>query len=210
MKLNLYDILAKIIPGGIIFWGLWVWLNAKGLPAEIGKISEVTHLIMMYFIGFIIDAIGSFFLNFWLLTFIFGLPAVRLLKGKSFLGIKIDHLDRLTEHYQKKYGEIASNKEAEAFNNIHSLVRKDNERLQTFFESYIGARNILISAIGAGIFILLAHWSWSLLLIVILIVSVVWVRMIERNYYFVKDVYAQYWAQFVSPEKPDTKAEDPD
>jgi len=183
MKVELYDIISKIIPGGLVYAPI---LYYDLLPNADSISSEVVALIIMYVLGFLVDAIGYFIQRPLYWTF-GGLPSQKLLSGGSFSKISIHNLDVLNVYIERTYPQKDIADKNWLFNTINTIVRaKESKRIQSFYEGYIAARNILVASILVLIIVLVKQFNWLVLGIGVSVLLLIWYRTKTKNYHFVQ------------------------
>ena len=79
MKVSLYDIISKIIPGGLLFMSLYLCFEQ-----ELKDLSGVIQLIVIYFLGFLIEIVASLSERKILFPSFGDNPAKMLLENHSF------------------------------------------------------------------------------------------------------------------------------
>lgn len=186
MTLSLFDILSKIIPGGLLFFTI-----VQSNSIQNFENNEVVILIVIYIIGYLIEAISSLIESPVIFRFFGVNPAVNLLNGKRCFGIGISE-DEISEILTHTNSKIIENK-LELFYYIHSLISKKNyPRINQFLEQYTMSRNILVSSIISSNYFLLKHFSSLSLIICISLIIIIFIRTKQRNYYFAKEVITTY------------------
>jgi hypothetical protein len=183
MQINLYDILSKLIPGGVLY-STFFYFNYQKDRYE--YLTEALALVLIYFAGYVVDAISSFLERDLLFPSFGGDPAQKMLKGQGFMQIKIARLDQLQAYFAQQ---LPSVERTRMFSYMHSLVsKKGYKRLEDFHASYIFSRNILTSLLLSGFMYIAYRPSWTSLFVISTIVFFTWLRAKQRNYYFVKEV----------------------
>ena len=205
MKFNLYDLLSKLIPGGILLSILLIgkWIE---LPDEV---PEIAYLFFAYFIGFIIDAIG-FNLQYGkykLLWKLFGLknkPAESILLASSKFGRVYSHIDDFEKHFKESW----DNKSKVFGIAFQSTMNLENTRIQSFNEHWFGARNFFIAFLIGLPFLIFHVWlsdfhgseTKKIIFITLsfCVLFVLYKRMKSRQYLLVKEVLDTYWRNFIN------------
>lgn len=186
-NISLFDILGKVIPGGLIYFTI-----NHCLIAEKVELSQIILLIIVYILGYLIETVASIFERPIIFKLFGGNPAIRLLNGKSFLDIQIGRLEELNDHVYEKFQKYKDNK-IKQFLIFHSIVsKKGYKRVNNFLEQYVFSRNILISYFISGIIYISCHTSWQIITIYIIFLLFFFVRCKQRNYYFAKEVINSY------------------
>ncbi len=185
MKLSIYDILAKIIPGGIVLASV-VFLSEEltlELPASAG-------IIFAFAIGYFIDAISSFSERPVLFRSFGGNASKKLLRGEGFMHIRIQKVSNLAAFLKNKYPQLD---EIGCFSVMHREIDKvGNLRISSMQESYIFARNIFFTVPISACIYLYGNFSWQGLVLAVGLLIVAWIRAKQRNYYFVKEIINTY------------------
>jgi hypothetical protein len=187
MTVSLFDILSKLIPGGLL-------LFAITQSHAINKIeyNEVVVLIIIYILGYFLEAISSIIENPVLFRLFGGNPAVNLLNGRKFLEIGIGRLDKINEIVEEKYKEHKEDK-LRLFLIFHSVVsKKEYPRINHFLEQYTLSRNMFVSCLIAGFYYLNCHFTWIGVAVFLLMLAIIFTRTKQRNYYFTKEVINSY------------------
>jgi hypothetical protein len=134
MNFDFYDIFSKIIPGGIMICVL-IFCGWIPMPADN---TDLLYLLISYFLGYIIDAIGFEIQERYLRK----INAKRLLpqvfdkyKHKEEISIKYDAEKWEKDPIDKRYSKM-----------FHATVGSD-PRIKSFQNHWIGARNLALSFI---------------------------------------------------------------
>jgi len=200
MTVSLFDILSKIIPGGLMFFVISHALNFKT------ELNEIIVLILVYILGFFIEAIASLIERPVIFRLFRGNPAERLLNGKKYMDIKISRLEKLNEIVNSKFNKYKEDK-LRLFLIFHSIVsKKDFKRVNHFMEQYILSRNMLVSCFLSGILFLIFQFGWIQLVISVFLLILIFIRSKQRNYYFVKEVINSFLYQELNKEEKKTDA----
>ena len=187
MNISLFDILAKLIPGGLLFF--FIIHSAPNVKIES---NQVVGLIIIYVLGYFIEAISSHLERPLIFRLFGGNPAVKLLNGQGYNSIKISRIERLNEIITTKFEQYSDNK-LKLFRIFHSIVsKKGYKRVNTFSEQYFLSRNLFVSSFISGILFLIFHFGWIELILFIIILLLAFFRTKQRNYYFVKEVINSY------------------
>ncbi|MFP4019802.1 MAG: hypothetical protein ACLFUH_11200 [Bacteroidales bacterium] len=189
MNLKVYDILSKLIPGGIIY-AILFYLFEENLPDFPG----ILLIIIIYILGVITEIIASISERSLLFPTFGGNPAIKLLEGKRFLQVKLYNINEYNNTFKKAFPDIYNDKKT-LFNIIYREVNKNREefpRITDFLETYVFMRNLLISILITGIIYI--SFQFSILLFTIFLVAsfLVWLRTKQRNFYFCKEVIDSY------------------
>ena len=186
-NISLFDILGKIIPGGLIYFTI----NHCLLDEKV-EMSQIVLLIVIYILGYLIETVASIFER-PILFRLFGVnPALQLLNGKKFLDIQIGRLDELNSHISERFEKYKENK-IKLFLIFHSIVsKKGYKRVNNFLEQYVFSRNILISYLIGGLMFVYCHNQWQVIVLFIIFLLFFFVRCKQRNYYFAKEVINSY------------------
>ena len=188
MTVSLFDILSKLIPGGLLLFAI---LQSHSITKI--EYNEVVVLIVIYILGYLVEAISSIIERTIIFRLFGGNPAVKMLNGEKFLQIKLSRLEKLNEVIEEKYKEYKEDK-LQLFRIFHSVVsKKDYPRINHFLEQYTLSRNLLISCSIAGIYYLSSHFNWIDLSLFTMILVIIFLRIKQRNYYFTHEVINSYF-----------------
>ncbi len=183
MPFSVYDILSKIIPGGVLFFVL----NILFIDLELG---EGTSLIAIYILGYFIDAIASLLERPVMFRLFGGNPAVKLMNGKGFLGIQLEDIETLSKIIETK---DAKNNLSRLFSMFYNTInKKDYKRINLFLEQYVLSRNMLVSCFVSGIIYMSSNVSIEGFVLFGTILGLLFLRTKQRNYYFAKEVINSY------------------
>jgi hypothetical protein len=184
MNLNLYDILSKVIPGGIIF----LTLAACKVSLYKGD-SEILIGAVLFSIGYFIDGISSTGERLILNWSFGGQPGKSLLLGKSYRGIKISHLDKI-DAVKQSLGLVD---EEAIYRIMHSTcAQKEKRRIIEFLNSYAFSRNMFFTLLLS--FALVTFFEESIIIptIFLILTILAWLRTKKRSYYYAKEVIDVY------------------
>jgi len=187
MTFSLYDILSKVIPGGLIFFAL---ILVFPIPKD--QLGEATSLIAVYILGYFVETIASL-VERPIIFKLFGKnPAVKLLEGGKFLHISLDRKEKLNEIIERDFKEIKDDK-LSLFSTFYDVVtKKDYKRVNHFLEHYILSRNILVSFFIGGIIYMSFNFNLTILIFFLVALIFLFLRTKQRNYYFAKEVISSY------------------
>lgn len=86
-KLNVYDILGSVIPGGVFLTGIGFLFQYRGIDIPDKVISGLTgttvFLVVSYFLGQVIQGLGKLYESVWLVRRWGGMPSVRFLRPED-------------------------------------------------------------------------------------------------------------------------------
>lgn len=200
MTFSLYDILSKVIPGGLIFFAI-----IAVSPILKNHLGEATSLIAVYILGYFVETIASL-IERPIIFKLFGKnPAIKLLEGGKFLHIDLDRKEQLNEIIEKDFEEIKDNK-LSLFSTFYDVInKKEYKRVNHFLEHYILSRNILVSSLIGGIIYLSFNFDIKMLLLFIVILIFLFLRTKQRNYYFAKEVISSYLHEAIKEQKSNIK-----
>ncbi len=202
MTFSLYDILSKVIPGGLILFVL-----IAVCPPLKTHLGEATSLVAAYILGYFVETIASL-IERPLIFKLFGKnPAVKLLEGGRFLHIDLDRIEQLNEIIEKDFEEKKDDK-LSLFSTFYDIVnKKEYKRVNHFLEHYILSRNILVSFLIGGITYLSFHFDLKMLALFIVVLILLFLRTKQRNYYFAKEVISSYLHEALTKEKNKIKTD---
>lgn len=209
MKFSIFDIMSKIIPGGLLMVTLLCVVTPMYLHVEEFKetidllngfsgLLTILAIILTYFIGYIVDGLGSIYTEEFLWFTWGGWPVELIYQGKT--------TPRTTyPNAPDKYNEIIDSqgaasdllKDRDGFDEFYymcsGIVRRNgsenqNQRQQSYIDSYILSRN-LFTAFTISIVVLAIvffHNStrfWITLSLSLLILLFIWTRTRDRALY---------------------------
>jgi hypothetical protein len=190
MKLSLYDILAKLIPGGLVVSALFIEFSAKGTDY-----ASLEIILFGFAMGYVVDALASFAERPLLFPTFGGSSGSVLLSGKAFMHIKIRQIEVLNQFLETRFPNLFEDKAA-LFSVIHRDVQKDqNPRIASFQENYIFSRNIFFAVPIAFGILCVSNFTILLLIVTALLFPVLWLRTKQRSYYFTKEVINSFVSQ---------------
>lgn len=183
MNINLYSLLAQLIPGFIL-----CLTYMKVLQIQWNKDYEMYVAAVAFLVGYFIDAISSKLEDFYFQSW-GGKPSTQLLKGESKSKVSFYHHLEVKDKL-KALTQNDNPNEDELFGIAMRYANgaKDT-RVETFSASYGFSRNILTTCIF--IFTLLCFEqvkNYNLIFFSIIGVIIAWVRCKERAYYYAKEI----------------------
>jgi hypothetical protein len=207
MEFRFEDILKKIIPGSIVFGAVSLMLlnqlsfdyMKKLLQSDLKEYSEILLFIILigsYLFGYLNDSISSTLENY-ILYKIIKKPSYYLLTNSGKISkLKIANLDDVLKKINENFGikivsleqtDLNSNK---AFKLINQCEKVDDS-LKEYYFSYIFSRNIFFASIFLSIAIVTSNHlnlEWFSYPIILLILAILYVRRIEKSFYYSRKV----------------------
>lgn len=187
MNFRLYDILAQIIPGFLVYLSYIdllgkSWDNNFALPAT----------VIAFIIGYFINALASWFENFYYWTWK-GKPSNRLIEGFSIKKVRFYSSNQAKELLISETNNPAPTSD-ELFSIAMRYANSDKfPRVHTFNESYAFSRVILTTLILSFLILSFKYYHsayfWTTFPILL---AASWQRCKERAYYFAKEVLQSY------------------
>ena len=105
MTFSIYDVLSKLLPGGIIY----ALLVLGQLVPKSDRLTDTLALVLMYLIGYFIDATASLFEPL-LHKLMGGKPSARLLQDQFKGRQAVFLLPTLVHHMQQTYPDYAKDR----------------------------------------------------------------------------------------------------
>lgn len=215
MEFRFHDIFSKIIPGGFFLTTCGIFLvptlveneqfmKYVSILKEFDGLLTAFVLILTYVIGYIIDGLGSIFLEELLWKIWGGWPVILLHKKKYTKRTTFPQSDSVF----KKLSDDCLNGKNENFTideydklyyHAQNIVRKEGndkqqERQEQYVEAYIFSRSIFVattlSIIAISIFLCFQPNSYLFigLLILILILMFFYYRILDKALYQTRDI----------------------
>ncbi|MCG2714856.1 MAG: hypothetical protein L6422_00995 [Candidatus Marinimicrobia bacterium] len=157
---------------------------------SINTIPQVPALALAFVIGYVVNAISSWSecILFWTWC---GKPSDRMLTGNSIRKVKFYQQAMVKEMLTKESeNDKPSNDELFSIAMRHAI---SSTKVTDFNGLYAFSRSILISIIFASIILNIHFWiNWSVMIISILLVVVLWIRSKQNGYYYVREVLNTY------------------
>lgn len=216
MQFKIYDVLSSLIPGtmvlGVLLLTGWImnvdaenWMTQLSAFKDFSGIITSIFLVISYVTGYIIHAMGSWIEPILWFTWK-GRPSELLLKNKTkrlgLVGVDaiLKHLvkyaiergiviDKQEELTQSEYRSLFQVAKTLAYTKAEGSIK---ERMAEFNNSYIFARNILIS-----VFLTLLssfHWVWNgiiewwWILALIVLQILLWYRCRDKAIYYSREI----------------------
>ena len=187
MNFATYDILSKALPGAVVYLALLL----SGLIGKPKDVSDVLMLVVVYLLGYFIDAIASL-TEPVLFKLMKGSPGERILadnyKGKIFVAQRVVLYEHLREHYPDlKPGTRAF------FGVVASVAStKASTRLVEFQGAYVFARNIMVALIIAFLFNTAFFGEKYMSLLFAGLIVLCYYRAKQRGYYWAREAANVY------------------
>jgi hypothetical protein len=187
MKLSLYDILTKLIPGSLILFVILQYTKV-----EWNADYTLIFTIGGYIVGFLNDAASSWMekIYFWSWG---GKPSTNQLSGKYILKVRLFDFEKvrsfLIEDTTSK-----DPSENELFRTaLRYALSADPNRVDDFINSYVFSRNVLTSFIICCIFLIITFDQNFIYLVLCAIAIVIsWQRAKESAHYYSREVFETY------------------
>ena len=189
MNFRIYDLISKLIPGGVLYIALFY----SGLTTQLDK-SQVLVLVAMFVLGYLNETIASLLERAVLFRLFKGNPAEKLLDGKKFIHIKLFDMEEVNKIIDKEMPSKRNDLIA-CFLTMQAKVNKGKDtRIESFQTDYAFARNILIAIFLENIIYIfkdfeyqsITFWLYCFINIAVLYIS--FLRCKQRNYYYCKEV----------------------
>ncbi|MBG8556104.1 hypothetical protein [Hymenobacter guriensis] len=187
MNFSVYDVLSKLLPGGILFS---VVLLGQLVPKS-DRLTDVLSLVIMYLVGYFVDAAASS-IEPLLFTLMGGRPSTRLIQDQYQGRHQLSRLAVLVQHVQLTYPEQFADRSLWFDLLARTVNQKAPPRVTTFQEAYAFARNLSISLCLSLPLIQLAFHSWYLAAAVACLCFLALRRTKERAYYYVREIINCY------------------
>lgn len=213
MQFNIYDLLSKVIPGGLAIVLLMMLflpycVNTDSFETYFNILKEFQALvtagivIIAYILGYVLDGIGSLFIEplFW---FIWsgckskweGWPIVLLHKGKTTSRTTLpNHLNIyeliISTYFGNSKDELTKDKYDELYYFVQTKFRREcNEeeanRQESYVQSYLFSRNLFATTLLCFLVaLILPLFSFKLIALVIMLTSF---TLMVYTYYRSKD-----------------------
>ena len=192
MQFKYYDILSSLLAGYI---ALVVSLFCFNF--EYKSEYSIVYLAIAFFLGYLINALGSFLEPFYYWT-IGGKPSNKILvkkKGKDYSGIRkvkfYDTNEVVSKLKQELNDKNASNEKMFSKAKI-SVIGNAESRVPDFNAHYALSRTILTTMLVSVFMMIIwqpCNWEVYLMFIPLLIC---WNRYRERGYYYAREVLYEY------------------
>ncbi len=187
MSFKPYDILSALIPGFIVLLALLSFFEL-----EFNKDYIVPYTAIGFLIGFMVNALSSWFEDFYYFTW-GGKPSDKLLDGKCIWKIKFHEYEKVKEMLKQKCGKTnPTNDNLFAIAMRYSNSQKDS-RVPDFNANYVFARALLTTMLIVTVALLSTHFlEWKYYAVLIPILIIIWLRCKQRAYYYVREVLNEY------------------
>jgi hypothetical protein len=187
MNFATYDILSKALPGAVVYLALLL----SGLIGKPKDISDVLILVVVYLLGYFVDAVASL-TEPLLHRMMGGVPSERLLADGYKGRIAVAQRNTLCAHMKQEYPELEPGTR-EFFGVIASVAStKGSPRLIEFLGAYVFARNILIALIVAELIACLFHIEWYFFFLYAALIVLCYHRAKQRGYYWAREAVNVY------------------
>ncbi|AHJ95548.1 hypothetical protein [Hymenobacter swuensis] len=187
MNFSVYDVLSKLLPGGILFC---VVVLGQLVPKS-DRLTDVLSLVIMYLLGYFIDATASS-IEPMLFTFMGGRPSARLIQDQYEGRYRLSRLPVLIQHMQQTFPEQFADRSLWFDLLARTVNQKAPPRVTTFQEAYAFARNLSVSLCLSLPLVQLAFHSWYLTAAVACLCVLAFRRTKERAYYYVRELINCY------------------
>lgn len=215
MEFRFHDIFSKIIPGGFFLTICGIFLvptlveneqlmKYVNILKEFDGLLTAFALILTYVIGYIIDGLGSIFLEELLWKIWGGWPVILLHKKKYTKRTTFPHSDLVFKKLSDdcldgKNENFTIDEYDKLYYYAQNIVRKEGndkqqERQEQYVEAYIFSRSILVATILSIIAISLLSffqpnsYLFSGLLILVLILIFFYYRSLDKALYQTRDI----------------------
>lgn len=201
MNFATYDILSKALPGAVVYLALLL----GGLIGKPKDLSDVLILVVVYLLGYFVDAAASFSEPI-LYRMMGGVPSERILadnyKGKT----RVAQRAALCDYIKKRHPDLVPGSR-DFFNVIASVAStKSSTRLIEFQGAYVFSRNILVALVIAFFFNLAFFWEWYMSLLFAVLIVLCYYRAKQRGYYWAREAANFYIeCQQIGPTKDSDK-----
>lgn len=190
MNFKYYDLLSQLVPGVIVFS---VGLYAFDVPHN--QIDAVPALALAYCVGYLVNAVSSWFESFFYWTW-GGSPSNRLLDGRGTKKVKFYESERAKTLLKVELKNDAASNDAMFKAALRLTASNEKSRVQDFNASFGFSRTILTAASVCSVFILWKRpFNFLELVGILSVVIILWQRSKDRAYYFAREVLNTYLNQ---------------
>lgn len=187
MNFKAYDILASLIPG---FLSLLILLNAFQIPFD--KDLLMAYLAISFFLGYLINAVGSWMEVFYFFTW-GGEPSDKLLCGKDAWKVKFYHSGQAKELLMAELSNPEpSNDELFSIAKRNVIGLKDS-RIEDLNAFYAFSRGLLTTVLFGTVILLWQNYTnWKYYAVLLPTLLITWLRCKQRAYYYAREVLNEY------------------
>lgn len=187
MNLSIYDVLSKLLPGGIIF----AIITLGQLVPKSDRLTDTLSLVIMYLLGYFVDAAASG-VEPVLFTLMGGRPSNVLMQDQYQGRHSLSRLTLLVEHMQQMYPEQFKDRTRWFELLARTVNQKAPPRVTTFQEAYAFARNLSVCLCLSLPLVHLSFQSWYVTGAMACLSVMAFRRTKERAYYYVRELINCY------------------
>ena len=187
MKFKIYDILAQLIPGFIIYIA---YLELAGESFDKDFIVPATAIAFV--IGYFVNTLASWAEDMYYWTW-GGKPSDKLLEGKDIWKVRFYSYQEAKEMLQKETSNTSPSND-EIFGIAMRYASPEvNSRVGDFNANYAFSRVMLTTVLIASVILFWEYYEkWITYVALFPMIFVAWYRCKQRGYYFAREVLKTY------------------